>query len=289
MGTQFRKELTDYLRPKLGGSIPREVVDWLDAWGDRAGVARDGASAPAPPPSPPAPDPTPAPVPSPAPVPDAEPGDDSYLALFKHLAGAEAKPETVQAVARAFAKHAPAYGQDKSKPRIAEFVAQIANETGGFTTFSENLNYSTQGLLKTFGRHRISAADAELYGRNAAHPANKEMIANTIYGGEWGKVNLGNTEPGDGWKYRGRGSLQLTGRAHFTRYGGWLDLPLVDQPDLAADPADSTLIALEFFSRNKVNDAVDRGDFREARRITNGGSIGLEHVAALRAKALAML
>jgi len=289
MATQFRKELTDFLRPRLGGSLSQEVVDWLDGRSDRAGVPRDGTAATlaANKPKPPAPPPAPPPVPKPAPKP--APADDRFDALFKAMAGAGADPNVVSAVARSFATHATAYGQDKSKARIAEFVAQIANETGGFTTFSENLNYSTEALLKKFGRHRISAADAELYGRNAQHPANKEMIANLIYGGPWGKENLGNTDAGDGWKYRGRGSLQLTGRTHYGNYGGWLTLPLLEQPDLATDPADSTLIALEFFKRNKVNDAVDKGDFGEARRITNGGSIGLEEVARLREKALALL
>lgn len=212
--------------------------------------------------------------------------DDRYLPLFQVLASPQADPETVKAMARSFADHAPAYGQGASKARIAEFVAQIANETGGFTRFSENLNYSTEGLLNTFGRHRISAEDAQRYGRNAQHPANKEMIANTIYGGEWGAKNLGNTEPGDGYRYRGRGALQLTGRSNFRHYGQALGLDLEGHPELAADPAVSVQIALEFFKQGDVNAAIDRGDFAGARKITNGGNLGLENVARLRAKAL---
>src|SRR6478672_2244483 len=123
MATQLRKELTDFLRPKLGGSLSQDVVDWLDAWGDRAGVPRDGT---------PAMDATPVLPAKPAPTPAAAPApaDDRYLAVFRKMADPAAKPDVVQAMARSFAQHAPAYGQDKTKPRIAEFLAQIANETG---------------------------------------------------------------------------------------------------------------------------------------------------------------
>jgi putative chitinase len=83
--------------------------------------------------------------------------------------------------------------------------------------------------------------------------------------------------------------LQLTGRAAYKRFGDLTGLPLEGNPSLAADPADSIVIALAFFKDRGVNAAIDRGDFREARRLTNGGSIGLENVAALRAKALEAL
>lgn len=83
----------------------------------------------------------------------------------------------------------------------------------------ENLNYSTDALISKFGRHRISEADARKYGRSGGRPANQEAIANAIYGGEWGRKNLGNTQSGDGWKYRGGGLPQVTGRANFRKFG----------------------------------------------------------------------
>jgi putative chitinase len=222
--------------------------------------------------------PAPAPVaPSPASVAG---GDDRYLPLFQRLASQNANPETVKLMARAFAKHAPAFGQDATKPRIAEFVAQTANETGGFRVFHENLNYSATRIPQVwpsrFGPGKANAAAC-------AH--NPEALANVVYQ----RPKEGNTQPGDGWRYRGRGALQLTFRNNYRHFGQLLGVDLEGNPDLAADPAVSVLIALQFFKVGKVNAAIDRGDFREARRITNGADLGLDEVARLRAKAMAVL
>lgn len=214
------------------------------------------------------------PAPVPAPV-----GDDRYLPLFRALASPQAKPADVEAMARSFAAHAPAYGQDRTKPRIAEFVAQIANETGGFRVFNENLNYSAARMRQVWpNRIRTDAEAARL-----AH--NPEAIANVVYQ----RASMGNTQPGDGWRYRGRGALQLTFRNNYRQFGQRLGIDLEGNPDLAADPAVSVQIALEFFKVGNVNAAIDRGDFREARRITNGAALGLEEVARLRQKALGVL
>jgi len=284
MATEFRKELTDYLRPRLGGSVSQEVVNWLDAWGDRAGVPRDGAAAQASAPPPPASASPPAPVPAPA-APASAAGDDRFDALFRGLAGGNAKPEVVQAMARSFAEHAPAFGQDKSKARIAEFVAQIANETGGFTKFEENLNYRAERLTIVWPGRFPNLAAAQPFANNP------EALANKVYA----RPKEGNTQPGDGWKYRGRGALQLTFRNNYRRFGQLTGLPLEEQPDLAADPATSVVIALEFFKAGNVNHYIDAGNFKAARGITNAGDpnfakpVGLEEVARLRAKALALL
>lgn len=132
-------------------------------------------------------------------------GDDKYLPLFQRLASPNANPETVKGMARAFAAHAPRYQQDASKERIAEFVAQIANETGGFRTFEENLNYSAKRIMEVWpSRVPNLAAAAPL-----AH--NPEALANVVYQ----RPREGNTQPGDGWRYRGRGALQLTFRNNY--------------------------------------------------------------------------
>lgn len=291
MTTQFRKELTDFLRPRLGGSVSQEVVDWLDAWGDRAGVPRDGAPEPAASPAP-TPAPTPA-APAPPAISPAAPtapaapaaGDDRYDALFRGLAGATAKPEVVQAMARSFALHAPRFGQDASKPRIAEFVAQIANETGGFAKFEENLNYSAKRLTQVWPKRFPTLADAQPFANNP------EALANKVYA----RAKEGNTQPGDGYRYRGRGALQLTFRNNYRRFGALTGLPLEDFPDLAAEPGDSVVIALAFFKEGNVNHYIDAGNFKAARGITNAGDpnfpnpVGLDEVARLRAKALALL
>ena len=111
---------------------------------------------------------------------------------------------------------------------LAYILATPYLETGGrMQPVRESLNYSVEALLTKFGRHRISEADARRYGRSGGRAANQQMIANLIYGGEWGRVNLGNTTYGDGWRYRGGGLAQITGRANFTTFG------------MAADPARS--------------------------------------------------
>jgi putative chitinase len=111
-------------------------------------------------------------------------------------------------------------------------------------------------------------------------------IASRAYGGRMGNAPYPSR---DGYTYRGRGMLQLTGRGNYELFGKAVGLPLLTEPDLAADPADSLVIAREFWRRNNVNDAIDRGDFRRARIITNGGTIGIEAVAARRARLLKVL
>lgn len=102
---------------------------------------------------------------------------------------------------------------------IAYALATPVIETGGtYEPVSENLNYSVASLTSKFP-NRISVADAQKYGRSAMQPANQEAIANTIYGGSWGRENLGNTQPGDGWNYRGRGLTQITGRRNYAKFG----------------------------------------------------------------------
>jgi putative chitinase len=103
--------------------------------------------------------------------------------------------------------------------RVAGFLSQIGHESGGLSSLQENLNYSVDAILKLFGRHRISEADARLYGRTATQKANQKALADILYGGEFGRKNLGNTEPGDGSRFIGRGLKQLTGRSNYKRCG----------------------------------------------------------------------
>lgn len=98
-------------------------------------------------------------------------------------------------------------------------IANLIHESREFTRFEENLNYSAAALSKLFGRHRISINQCNMYGRiDGKQKANKKAIANTIYGGNWGKINLGNTVQNDGWELRGSGALQMTGRAVITLF-----------------------------------------------------------------------
>lgn len=115
----------------------------------------------------------------------------------------------------------PAYGMD-SADILEDFIPNLLVECQEFTQFEENLNYSAQALIDKFSAHgRISVEDAKKYGRTPEHKANQEAIANCIYGGEWGKINLGNVEPDDGYTFRGSGAVQGTGRkiiTDFTEY-----------------------------------------------------------------------
>lgn len=120
-------------------------------------------------------------------------------------------------IARVINEVCPIYGIDNSDI-LHEFLANVLHESACFTKLAENMNYSVHGLLSTFGRHRISLNDAERYGRKPGQPANQVMIANTLYGGTWGRVNLGNTKQGDGFLFRGSGPIHITGRKNVTNF-----------------------------------------------------------------------
>lgn len=111
----------------------------------------------------------------------------------------------------------PLYGID-TPDIMHEFLANELHESAEFRVLSENLNYSIDGLRKTFARHRITEEQCKLYGRGIFQKAKQQDIANIIYGSVWGKKNLGNTQPNDGWRFRGAGALQLTGRGNVSRF-----------------------------------------------------------------------
>jgi putative chitinase len=153
--------------------------------------------------------------------------------------------------------------------RAAHFFAQTAHETGGFKAFSENLNYSADGLQKIFGKYFPGLLE-ESYARNP------EKIANRVYADRMGN---GSEATGDGWKYRGRGALQLTGKANYKAFSDYLKNPLVmEQPDLVAGEL-AFESAMFFFDKNKLWDICDKGVTKETilaltKRI-NGGTHGL--------------
>lgn len=163
--------------------------------------------------------------------------------------------------------------------RKAHFMANCHNETGGFKVFEENLNYSTNLLISLFSRKRISLIDCEKYGRNNRNSANKEMIANILYGGQWGKLNLGNTQPNDGYYFRGRGAIQITGRRNYTSYFNSIKEPL--NPDKLLELKYALDSAGWFWQMAKVNELADKNNIAAVRKRVNGGSIGLDEVKEL--------
>lgn len=164
--------------------------------------------------------------------------------------------------------------------RVAQWIAQVGHESGSFQTVTENLNYRTTALTAMFG-NRISAADANKFGRDDAkgQKANQEAIANCIYGGDWGKRNLGNTQPGDGWKFKGRGLIQVTGRSNYTAcskalYGD--ENVLLNDPNILSEPDGAIRSACWFWNSRKLNALADKEDIEGVTKLINGGTNGMD-------------
>lgn len=140
---------------------------------------------------------------------------------------------------------------------VAEFLGQVAHETMGFTIFTENLNYSVDGLLKTFSRSRISHADAQRLGRTAGRKADQVGIGEALYGAHTSKgKELGNTFPGDGFRYRGRGDIQITGRSNYlaASFAIFGDDRLARNPDFVLDPETSAAVAAWYWTSRGINE-----------------------------------
>ena len=175
-----------------------------------------------------------------------------------------------------------------SPRRIAGFLSQIGHESAGFTRLVENLDYSVEALLTMFGRHRITEEQARRYGRSAGQKANQMAIAETIYGGPWGAKHLGNTEPGDGARFIGRGLKQLTGRDNYHRCGLALGEDFVSSPHRLTMPINAALSAGWFWDVNGLNAMADRGDVHAMTKAVNGGVNGMDKRAALYAHGMEM-
>jgi putative chitinase len=187
----------------------------------------------------------------------------------------QARPEYLQTFADAdtvLAKH----GINDNGLRLAHFMAQVLHETGGLKILTESMNYKPDALIALFSRGRISIADAQRLGRTDAHPADQRGIANILYGGAFGKAQLGNTEPDDGWNFRGTGLLQMTGRDSRTRIGEKLDVDLLNiPPDNAIDPRFLLQIAAEEWNEKGCNVPADADNVNRVTKLINGGNIGL--------------
>ena len=162
--------------------------------------------------------------------------------------------------------------------KAAHFFAQTGHETAEFKLFSENLNYSASGLSKIFGRYFPGDLEKE-YAREP------EKIASRVYGNRMGN---GGEESGDGWKYRGRGALQLTGKNNYTAFSKYLDKPeILDNPDLVSNEY-AFESAMFFFDKNNLWSICDKGiDSNTMTKLTkriNGGTNGLEHRKVLTLK-----
>lgn len=149
--------------------------------------------------------------------------------------------------------------------RLAHFLAQVCHETGGLTILIENLNYTTSRRLMEVWPSRFRTVVSTL-----PYLRNPRALANKVYGGR-----MGNVDPDDGWKYIGRGLLQITGREHYARNGQVLCIPLENDPSLAIDPKHALAVALETWRWKNCDVSADADDVVGVTRKINGGLIGL--------------
>lgn len=154
----------------------------------------------------------------------------------------------------------------------AMFIAQVGHESGGWRDIVESFNYSAAGLQATFG-NRLTAADAVRLGRQSGEysvPRNRQsQIADAVYG-----YRMGNCNPGDGWAYRGRGLIQITGRANYSACGQTLGVDLVSTPHLLERDDIAMRSAGWFWKSRGCGAAVP--DVTRVTRIINGGTNGLD-------------
>jgi putative chitinase len=157
--------------------------------------------------------------------------------------------------------------QINSPVRQAAFIGQCGHESNNFKTLEENLNYSASGLMRVWPSRFPDAATANKYANNP------EAIANKVYGG---RANLGNSQDGDGWKFHGRGLIQLTGRANYTVCGDALGQPFSEHPELLLEPEWACMSAGWFFNKKNLNSLADIEDWKTITQRINGGTIGLD-------------
>lgn len=169
----------------------------------------------------------------------------------------------------ALAKLLPQY-EINTQERIAAFIAQCAHESGNFTTIKENLNYRWETLRRLFPKYFPTDELAKLY---ASRPNKQEAIANRIYANRMGN---GPEDSGDGFKYRGRGLIQLTGRENYSWFAASLEISVEEASEYLETFEGAAQSACWFWDTNKLNQWADKKDIVTLSKKINGGTIGLE-------------
>ena len=159
------------------------------------------------------------------------------------------------------------FGLFENPKRMAAFLAQVAHESGGFNFVKEGLNYSAVGLNKTFKKYFPTVESAQAYARNPA------KIANKVYANRMGN---GPESSGDGYKFCGRGLIQLTGKDNYTRFAKAIGKTIDEAVEYLETAEGAVASAGWFWDVNKLNVYADKGDFVGLTRRINGGTIGLE-------------
>jgi putative chitinase len=154
--------------------------------------------------------------------------------------------------------------------RIAAFVAQCAHESGGFTALKENLNYKPATLRKIFPKYFPTDELAAAY---ASKPNKQEAIANRVYANRMGN---GDEASGDGYKYCGRGLIQLTGKENYSWFAASLQISVEDASEYLQTFEGAAQSACWFWETNNLNQWADKGDILTLTKRINGGTIGLD-------------
>jgi len=153
--------------------------------------------------------------------------------------------------------------------RVAAFVAQSAHESGNFTALHENLNYRAETLRKVFPKYFTDASAAQI----ASQPNKAELIANRVYANRMGN---GDEASGDGFRYCGRGLIQLTGKSNYQAFAESIETPVEQIPEFLATFEGAIQSACWFWESNNLNQYADSGDIVTMTKRINGGTIGLE-------------
>lgn len=182
-------------------------------------------------------------------------------------------PKWQQPLEKTFAKY------DINTPlRQAAFIGQCAHESANFTKLEENLRYSPERLMQIWPSRFPDLATASKYAYNP------QLLANKVYAGR-----LGNNQENDGWKYHGRGLIQLTGRENYEHCGSSIGVDLIGSPDRLLDPTYAALSAGWFWHKKGLNALADSKDYDTMTKRINGGLHGLDDRKAKIAKALFVL
>ena len=174
----------------------------------------------------------------------------------------------------------PRYAIAASQKRMAHFFSQVLHESGCMRFDTENLNYSSKALRAVFGKYFRNEQEANAYARRP------EKIANRVYANRMGN---GSEESGDGWRYRGRGLIQLAGKSNYQAFAEWLgDQEVLNTPDVVASDY-AVHSAVFYWDKNNLNEIADQHDIETMTKRINGGCNGLAHRRELFNKANGLL
>jgi len=192
----------------------------------------------------------------------------SFTFEFKkeHLAEILGKNPYINNWYEALCEILPVY-EINTPERVAAFVAQCAHESGGFKFLKENLNYRAESLTKTFKKYFPTLEEAKQYEKNP------QKIANKVYANRMGN---GDEASGDGFRYLGRGLIQLTGKNNYTLFAASIDTPLEEIPEYLQTFEGAVQSACWFWEQNNLNQWADKKDIMTLTKRINGGTIGLE-------------